>query len=115
MLITLCFALAVDKSIICNTTQAIEVSKYIVHFFLEHVATAGKSEGQPFPPVVAPWGTESAKFTAFVVEVNLPEPASGIKDPKMGGTTDLKYRIIYGSYIVRGAPNGFVKVTGVQA
>ena len=70
MPIMLCFALAVDKSIVCNTTQAIEVSKHIVHFLLEHVSTAATSERQPFPPVLAPWSTESAKFAAFVVQFN---------------------------------------------
>ena len=114
MPIMLCFALAVDKSIVCNTTQAIEVSKHIVHFLLEHVSTAAKSERQPFPPVLAPWSTESAKFVAFVVQFNLPEPASGIKDTKVGGATDLGYHIIYGSHMVRGAPEGFIKVMGVQ-
>lgn len=111
----LCFTLAVDKSIVCNTTQAIEVSRHIVHFLLEHVSTATKPERQLFPAVLAPWITESAKFAAFVVQFNLPEPASGMKDTKVGGATDLGYHIIYGSHIVRGAPDGFIKVTGVQA
>ena len=114
MLIVLCFALAVDKSIICNTTQAIEVAKHIVHFLLEHVSTAGKSERQPFLPVLCPWSTESAMFAAFIVQVNLPNPASGIKDNNVGGATDLGYHIIYGSHIVRDAPDGFIKVTGVR-
>ena len=79
-MIMLCFAFTIDKSIVCNTTQAIKVSKHIVHFLLEHVSTAGKSERQPFPPILAPWSTKSAKFAALVVQYNLPEPASGIKD-----------------------------------
>ena len=111
----LCFALAVDKSIVCNTTQVIEVSKHIVHFLFEHVSSAAKSERQPFPPVLAPWSTESAKFAAFVVQFNLPEPASGIKDTKVRGATDLGYHIMYGYHMVRGAPDGFIKVTGGQA
>ena len=115
MLIMLCFALAVDKSIVCNITQAIEVSKHVVHFLLEHVSNAGKSERQPFPPALAPWSTERAKFAAFVIQFNLPEPVSGIKDTKVGGATDLGYHIIYGSLIARGAPDGFIKVTRVQA
>ena len=115
VLIMLCLALAVDKSIVCNTTQAIEVSKHIVHFLLEHVSNSGKSERQPFQPAPAPWSTERAKFAGFVIQFNLPEPASGIKDTKLGGATDLGYHIIYGSHIARGAPDGFIKVTGIQA
>lgn len=45
----------------------------------------------------------------------VPEPASGIKDTKVAGATDLGYHIFYGSHIARGAPDGFIKVTGVQA
>ena len=114
MLIVLCLALTVDKRIVCNTSQVIEVSKHIVHFFLEHVSNAGKSERQPFPPALAPWSSERAKFAAFVIQFNLPEPASAIKDTEVGGATDLGYHIIYGSHIARGAPGGFIKVTGVQ-
>ena len=87
--------------LLCNTIQAIEVSKHIVHFLLEHVSPAGKSERQPFPPVLAPWSTESTKCATFVIPFNLPEPASGIKDTKVRGATDLGYHIIYGSHIVR--------------
>ena len=48
VLIMLCFILAVDKSIICNTTQAIEVSKHIVSFLFQHVSTAWTSGRQLF-------------------------------------------------------------------
>ena len=73
--------------------QAIEVSKHLVHFLLEHVSTTGN----------LPHG------------VNLPEPASGIKDAKVGGIADLRYHIIYGSHTVRGTPDGGIKVMGVKA
>ena len=115
MLIMLCLTLAMDKGVVCNTTQAIEVSKHVVHFLLEHFSNAGKSERQPFPPALAPWSTERAKFAAFVIQFNLPEPALGIKDTKVGGAADLGYHISYGSHIARAAPDGFIKVTGVQA
>ena len=51
LLIKLFYALAVEKGIIRSTTQAIEVSKHLVHFLLEHVSTTGKCEGLSFPPV----------------------------------------------------------------
>lgn len=69
VLIMLLFTLAIlDESTICNSTQAIKLSKYSVHFLLEHISTAGKSEWQPFPPVLPPWATEGAEFVAFVMK-----------------------------------------------
>ena len=37
VLIMLLFTFAINKSIICNSTQAIKLSKYGVHFLLEHL------------------------------------------------------------------------------
>ena len=115
VLIMLNFTLAIDKSIVSDSTQAIKFSEYSVHFLLKHVSTAGKSKWQPFPPVFAPWGTEGAQFAAFVIEFYLPESTAGIQDTKVGSSTDLGYHIIYGSHIVWGALDGFVEITGVQA
>ena len=44
-------ALLRSCGIIRSTTQAIEVSKHLVHFLLEHVSTTGKCEGLSFTPV----------------------------------------------------------------
>ena len=114
VLVMLHFTLAIDKSIVSNSTQVIKFSKYRVHFLLKHIFTGGKSEWQPFPPVFAPWGTESAQFAPFVIEFYLPESTVGVQDSKVGGSTDLGYHIIYDSHIVGDTLDGLIEIAAVQ-
>jgi len=102
------FTFAINESIICNSTQTIKLSEYIVHSLLEHISTVGKSKWQPFPSVLSPWGTAGAASAAFVITFYLPEPPPGVKNAKMGGTAYFGNDIIYGSHIVGGALNCFV-------
>ena len=115
MLIMLNFTLAIDKSMISDSTQAIKFSEYSVHFLLKHISTTGKSEWQSFPRVFTPWGTKGAQFAAFVIKFYLPESTAGVQDTNVGGSTFLGYHIIYRSHIVWGALDGFIEITGVQA
>ena len=112
VLIMLNFTLAIDKSIVSDSTQAITFSEYRVHFLLKHIPTAGKSGWQPFSPIFVSWSTEGAQFAAFVIKFYLPESTAGVQDTKVGDSTDLGYHIIFGSHIVWRALDGFIEITG---
>ena len=95
----LCFALAVDKSIVCNTTSPLQVSPKgsLFHLYLPHGVLK----------------VQSLLLSSSSSTFQNPLWASRIL--KGGGATDLGYHIIYGSHIVRGALDSFIKVTGVKA